>query len=212
MCAERAHPEDPAFQDRWIWRRRLKGLLPWPMFVRSPWRKAFFERYRFCHSYAIGKRVLDVPCGVGWGTSLLERTTLLTGLDLSEDAIRYAKEHYGDRADFHTADMRKLPFVDASFDLVICLEGIEHVPVEVGAQFVREAARVLTDGGRLILTNPLPDSSRPPNSYHLHEYTQEGLEKLLEPCFRTERREVHEISGVSLIHYVGIVRRAEPTR
>ena len=199
MCAERVHPEDPAFQDRWTWRHWARSLLRWPTYVRSPWRKAFFDRYRFCQLYAVGKRVVDIPCGVGWGTSLLERTADLAGVDLSDDAARYAREHYGDKA-------------DESLDLVMCLEGIEHVPVEVGTRFVQEAARVLVSGGRLILTNPLPDPSRPSNPYHVHECTLEEIDGLLDPCFRRERREVRQIGGVSMIYYVGVVRREDTRR
>jgi SAM-dependent methyltransferase len=46
----------------------------------------------------------------------------------------------------------RLPFVDASFDTVVSMEGIEHFENQTG--FVRECARVLRPGGLLILTTP----------------------------------------------------------
>jgi SAM-dependent methyltransferase len=45
-----------------------------------------------------------------------------------------------------------LPFRDASFDALVCMEGIEHFEDQTG--FLRECARVLKPGGRLILTTP----------------------------------------------------------
>ena len=202
---ERAHPENPAFQDSWSWRRRVRGLVPCPRLVRSPWKQGMINRYKFCQPYAVGKRVLDVPCGCGWGTSFLRRTRRLLGIDLSLEAIQYAQNHYSDRADFMIADMRHLPFAAESFDLVICLEGIEHIPVEIGKQFIQEAARVLSVGGRLILTNPLPDPKRSPNPYHVHEYELEELGELLEPEFKTELQKVRSVGGVSIVYYVGEV-------
>ena len=205
--AERAHPENPDFRDRWIWQRRVRGLVPWPRLVRSPWKCGLIARYEFCQPYATGRRVLDIPCGVGWGTSLLRRTRRLVGADVNGEAIEYAQSHYSDKAVFLAVDMRKLPFANESFDLVICLEGIEHVPVDVGEQFVREATRVLSTSGRIILTNPVPDPKRPPNPYHVHEYELEELETLLQPWFKTELCQIREIGGVSIVYYVGEVRK-----
>lgn len=207
--SERAHPEDPEFQDRWIWKRRWQGKISLPHLVRSPWRKGLIERYNFCQPYAEGKRVLDIPCGVGWGTSFLRGTRRLVGIDLSEEAIDYATQHYSDTAEFQVGDMTQLAFQDESFDLVICLEGIEHVPTEVGRKFVRQAARVLTPSGRIIVTNPLPDPKRQPNPYHIHEYELEELRALLEPFFYTEREEVRDIGGVSIVYYVGCRHEGE---
>lgn len=46
--AERAHPQDPGFKDRWF------GL------VKSKYKERLFERYRFSFPYIEGKRVLDI--------------------------------------------------------------------------------------------------------------------------------------------------------
>jgi len=208
--AERAHPKDAEFQDRWVWSRRFKGVIPWPHLLRSTWKQGLIARYRFCQPYAVGKRVLDVPCGVGWGTSLLRGTGRLVGADISEEAIQYAQTHFGDRAEFRLGDMQHLPFADASFDLVICVEGIEHVAVNVAEQFIREAVRVLSAAGRIILTNPLPDRDRPPNPYHIHEYELEELETLVEPWFKIELREVRTVGSVRITYFVGEVHRRTP--
>jgi ubiquinone/menaquinone biosynthesis C-methylase UbiE len=205
--AERAHPEDLDFHDRLVWQWRWKGRIPLPQIVRSPWKKGLRARYEFCQPYTVGKSVLDIPCGVGWGTSLLRGAHRLVGIDLSEDAIDYAKQHYGEKVKFQVGDMSQLPFADETFDLVLCLEGIEHVPVDIGRRFVRETARVLTPSGNIIVTNPLPDPNRPPNPYHVHEYALDDLDALLKPFFQNEVQEVFDIDGVMIVYYVGRVEK-----
>jgi ubiquinone/menaquinone biosynthesis C-methylase UbiE len=96
-----------------------------------------------------------------------------------------------------------LPFSINEFDLVICLEGIEHVPIEIGKQFIQESARILSDDGKIVLTNPLPDPVRPPNPYHIHEYDLEELEVFLKPYFEKQLEEIRKIGGVSIVYYVG---------
>lgn len=82
---------------------------------------------------------------------------------MNGEAIEYPQSHYSDKAVFLARNTRKLPFANESFDLVICLEGIEHVPVDVGKQFVSEGTRVLSISGGIILPNPLADP-KPPGS------------------------------------------------
>lgn len=204
--SERAHPDDPDFQDRWVWRRRFRGMIPWPHHERNIWKQGLMVRYKFCQPYARGKRVLDIPCGVGWGTYLLRQTVRLVGVDLSEESIEYARSHYRNKADFVVGNMEHLLFDDRSFDLMICLEGIEHVPVELAERFIQEAARVLSPSGRIILTNPIPDPDRAPNPYHIHEYTQKEFDSLLDPCFKTELCQIRKCENVSIIYYVGQVK------
>ena len=58
-----------------------------------------------------------------------------------------------ERPDFIFADMsKKLPFENNSFDIVVCLEGIEHLidPVD----FIKEVSRVCKDGGKVFISTP----------------------------------------------------------
>lgn len=201
--AERAHPEDPAFQDRWVWKRALCGWLRYPLLERSPWKRGLIKRYAYCQPYVRGKRVLDVPCGCGWGTAMLRGVCALTGVDRSQQAIDYARRRYAGHGQFQIGDMEHLAFRNESFDVVMCLEGIEHVPVETAHRFVDEAERVLSPDGLIIVTNPIPDLDRLPNPYHCHEYDKEELVELLGRRFEPCVVEVQEVFGVEIVYYVG---------
>jgi len=174
--AERAHPDDPGFQEGWRW-RRLWGILPWPQRKRNEYRRAVIWRYQWADGFCAGKRVLDIPCGMGWGTSLIRSAAQVTGLDISPEAVAEARRRYGnDRMRFETGTMAELGFPAGAFDVVCCLEGIEHVPLDVGRRFLEESRRVLAPGGRLLLSSPYcrtrPHSGNP---YHLHEYGPEEI-------------------------------------
>lgn len=187
--AERAHPDDPAFQGT-VYEERLR------------------DRYARCQPYVQGRDVLDVPCGAGWGSSLLSGYASLTGLDIDADAIAFATQRYpGIR--FVTGPMEALPFEDASFDVVLCLEGLEHVFASDARAFLRQARRVLRPGGRLILTAPLLNAGKHSgNPYHLYEFREPELRAMLEPLFELELFETFEGGDGPTVRSIGVARDA----
>ena len=74
-----------------------------------------------------------------------------------------------------------LDFEDGSFDFVITFQVIEHIDDD--AAFVREIARVLRPGGRLILTTPNAPMSLTRNPWHVREYRIDELRRLLSEAF-----------------------------
>ena len=90
-----------------------------------------------------GKRVLDVPAGIGWVGEELARA----GADAVLGDINDEKPTFT-RVDLE----RPLLFGDDCFDAVICCEGIEHVysPWHLMSEF----GRVLKPGGILVITTP----------------------------------------------------------
>jgi SAM-dependent methyltransferase len=97
-----------------------------------------------------GKKVLEVGCGRGGGAAFLHRTgkpEAMTGIDFSAQAIALCRERYKrDGLGFVAGDAEKLPFPDASFDLVVNVES-SHCYGSMPA-FLREVHRVLKPGGR----------------------------------------------------------------
>src|SRR6185369_4771330 len=76
----------------------------------------------------------------------------VTGIDFSSDVVDRAQRR-DPRLVTQTADIRRLPFEDGSFDLVVSLSTIDHLDsVEQMQEAVIELARVLTPEGTLVLT------------------------------------------------------------
>jgi SAM-dependent methyltransferase len=198
--AERAHPDDPSFRDRWtpFW---LFGFIPCIRFARSPYRQALLWRYQWASEFCQRKDVLDIPCGMGWGTSLLEGARSLLGVDLSREAIEDARQRYGAQARFEVGDMAALPTTDASVDVVCCMEGIEHVPDDVATTFLAECHRVLRPGGQLLLSSPyLATGKHSGNPFHLHEYQPSEIRAVVQPWFTVEDEITRTVDRLQVLY------------
>ena len=95
------------------------------------------------------KRILDLGCGTGGVLAHLDPLGWSVGIDPSEEARHYCRERGVPMAQASGAD---LPFADQTFDGMLALDVIEHVEDDVA--LLREARRVLTPDGVLIVTVP----------------------------------------------------------
>jgi SAM-dependent methyltransferase len=94
-------------------------------------------------------RCLDVGCGTGFHLPLLRNLGWTpTGVDLSEDQLRFAHQRAGEFAELILADATDLPFGDDAFDLVF--SAFTHTDMDDFAAVVAEGARVLAPGGRFV--------------------------------------------------------------
>lgn len=143
------------------------------------------KRYRFALQYCAAKRVLDAACGVGYGSALLaERAAEVVGVDLSEEAIAYARSRYAQpNVEFRVEDLQALSLDDRSFDVVCSFETLEHLPDRDA--FLGHVARVLRDEGVLVLSTPRVDETTesPDNPHHFVEYSRRDFEELLRRSF-----------------------------
>jgi len=137
------------------------------------------ERYQFAARHLEPGRVLDIACGVGYGSRLLgdARPDLtVLGVDVSAEAVRYANERYGDaRVSFREADAMTFAS-DDPFASVVSLETIEHLPDPAG--FVDNVLRFLRPGGVFVASVPTTPSVDA-NPHHLHDFTRAKLEALV---------------------------------
>jgi len=101
--------------------------------------------YRLCAPLLPTGRVLDLGCGIGHSFSALEPRESV-GVDRSAEALA------GQDRPTVVADMRDLPFSDASFASVLAVQSIEHVPDP--ERVLEEVVRVLERGGVAILSTP----------------------------------------------------------
>ena len=94
--------------------------------------------------------LLDAGCGSGRTLVELARYGDVSGIDASPVAVQAAQRRGFD--DVRHGSVEELPFADESFDVVTCLDVIEHTPDDV--RVLRELLRVTRPGGAAIITVP----------------------------------------------------------
>lgn len=101
-----------------------------------------------------GGRWLDLGCGPGGVSfSVADKVDEVVAIDPDSETIRIAKTLFQKpNIQFRQADFFEAGLKDSSFDGVLFLEVIEHVPEPY--RFLREIRRVLKPGGKLILSTP----------------------------------------------------------
>lgn len=128
--------------DRWWsdeirWVRTLKNMVPG--------RLSWFDR----HIDWAGKAVLDLGCAGGFMAEALDdRGARVTGLDPAAEAIAAARahaDHAGRSIRYDTGVGEALPYPDATFDAVVCVDVLEHV-TDLD-RVLAEVSRVLKPGG-----------------------------------------------------------------
>jgi 2-polyprenyl-3-methyl-5-hydroxy-6-metoxy-1,4-benzoquinol methylase len=98
-----------------------------------------------------GKRCLEIGCATGEFSALLHRKGLdATAIDISEEAIRHAKDRFPN-VDFKCGDVASI-VPGGNFDLVCAFEVIEHVLSP--RKFLEQIAGLLSNGGVVVLSTP----------------------------------------------------------
>jgi cyclopropane fatty-acyl-phospholipid synthase-like methyltransferase len=108
-----------------------------------------------------GKTLLDVACGAGGPALRIAAITGCTvvGIEVHELAVTTARSlaaerGLAERAEFRSEDAnRPLPFSDASFDAITCIDAINHFSDR--PRVIAEWARLLKPGGQLLFTDPI---------------------------------------------------------
>lgn len=158
-----------------------------------PWvRHQHLMRYRWARELTRGLRVIDAACGTGYGAPILLESGAVSvdGFDLSAEAVAEARKLYGrSGATFEVGDVTTLPVADASYEIYVSFETLEHV--EADEAMLAEAARVLEPGGKLLCSTPNREVMNPGktigdgsfNPHHVREYSHTELRDLLERHF-----------------------------
>lgn len=147
------------------------------------------NRYHFASSLTNNKVVLDVACGMGYGSDYLIKNGAkkVIGLDISEESIIFAKNSYkNSNLTFIEGDAAtKLPFEDDYFDVVVSFETIEHI--KEYKNFLNECKRVLKTGGVFICSTPnkryTSEILKKSNPYHIIEFYPEDFQNLINEHF-----------------------------
>jgi SAM-dependent methyltransferase len=126
----------------------------------------------------VSGRILDLGCGTGGVLQHLGVFGDAIGLDPAPEAAKYCARR---DVPMVVGSGMELPFADASFDAVLALDVIEHVPDDVA--LLREAQRILRPGGVLLVTVPaLPWlwSAHDDVNHHYRRYTLKTLRRSLQ--------------------------------
>jgi SAM-dependent methyltransferase len=125
-----------------------------------------------------GARVLDAGCGSGRTLDDLERYGRVSGLDLSAEAVAVARERH---PDVRQGRVEAIPFDDGSFDLVTCLDVLEHTLDD--RRTLAELRRVTRPGGHLLLTVPAY-----PSLWSVHDVANGHHRRYRPPALRAAAR------------------------
>ncbi len=171
--------------------------------VEGDIRLEHMHRYIAARRIVGGKRVLDIACGEGYGSDLLaEVAATVIGVDIDEASVSHAELTYRrSNLRFLSGDIVAIPLDDASVDVVVSFETIEHLVDH--RSMMLEIKRVLVPDGVLVLSSPdrheYSDVPKYKNPFHLRELYQSELIALLQEHFRN-----HAIYG-QRVHYASIL-------
>lgn len=152
-------------------------------------------------------KVLDIACGFGTGSAHLKNSgaDIVTGVDISEDAIAHCQDKYSNinNLTFLSGDALGLEFDKNSFDLIVTIHTMEHVIDD--KSFLQRLHSWLKNNSRIVLEVPLlmkypfAESSEPYGDAHIREYDTNELLELFANYF-----EIIEAFGVCRGFYTDI--------
>lgn len=158
-------------------------LIPSKLDLSDPFQKEIYDchadKYRFAALFVKDRRVLNVACGAGYGSSILYRegkAASVLGVDIDEDIINYAKREYGGEG---------ISFVCAGFDEIGDVEGFGAI-VSINTleylsdpwRFLRHLRGLLSEKGELVISThitPVTDF----NPFVRHDFSRGKFHRLL---------------------------------
>ncbi len=169
-----------------------------------------WHRYAWASRLVAGRRVVDAACGEGYGSAMLcQHAASVIGFDLDQESIDHADRRYqASNLEFRQADCTRLPLADASVDVVVSFETLEHL--EAQDALLAEFRRVLTPDGFLLLSSPdrktYSDETGYDNPFHVRELYRDELESLLGrhfPAYRLFGQKLVFVSAVWALEGAG---------
>ena len=166
---------------------------------------ALEHKHRYLHAamYVQGKDVLDIASGEGYGSAILSNAAKsVIGVDISPEAVAHSQNKYvAHNLQFCLGSADAIPLPDASVDMVVSFETIEHH--DKHEEMFLEFKRVLRPNGVLCISSPdhheysvIPGYQ---NEYHVKELTLEEFDTLLARHFTHYKRTGQRVAYGSVI-------------
>ena len=138
-----------------------------------------YERYLFATNYIVGKEVIDIACGAGYGSHILKKAGAksVIGLDISLENISHARHKYNEPDLGYRCHDAEQQLQETDIDVIISFETIEHV--NRFELVLRNFYSALKSSGLLLISSPnrkltdpyLGPNDKPSFQYHVREFT-----------------------------------------
>lgn len=176
------------------------------------WHKEKFLTFDKITSGLKPKNILDIGSNAGIMTvKIADRFphSRITGVDVFKDAINYAKKRYPG-IKFMVADAQTLPFNNKEFDLIFCLETLEHIVLPETA--LNEIYRCLSKEGRVVISMDSGNwlfsiiwffwtrfgRGRVWRESHLYQFNKNKLKKMIVGCNFIIEKEINSHFGLAV--------------
>ncbi|SPM37703.1 Ubiquinone/menaquinone biosynthesis C-methylase UbiE [Mycobacterium rhizamassiliense] len=157
--------------------------------IENYWFRRHEVVYQRLAKRCVGREVLEAGCGEGYGADLIaDVARRVVAVDYDAAAVGHVRGRYP-RVEVMQANLAELPLPDASVDVVVNFQVIEHLWDQ--GQFVAECARVLRPSGLLMMSTPnritfSPGRDTPINPFHTRELNAREMTELLEDAGLTD--------------------------
>ncbi len=191
---ERIHPQNSS----WIY----KGTI-----------NQHVKRYEYAATEGVGKKVLDIACGTGYGCSILANVAeSVVGIDISSDVVEIAKKEFPDKKIiFQQGDASRIEFPDNTFDTITSFETIEHLPKDKVDKYLSELFRVLKPGGLIYISSPDSEGfslgEQSSNHFHVQEFTSQNFYNLISNYFIVYKVLAQETASVKVVRFIQWIAR-----
>lgn len=155
--------------------------------INEYWTLEHLHRYAIVKDLVIGKNILDIACGEGYGSNILSSYAKnVVGIDISDEAINHAKKKYKKHnLQFKQGSATFIDLPDTSIDIIISFETIEHLKEH--DEMLQQFKKVLKRDGILIISSPdkknYSDKPGYANPFHLKELYKNEFEILIKKYF-----------------------------
>jgi 2-polyprenyl-3-methyl-5-hydroxy-6-metoxy-1,4-benzoquinol methylase len=152
------------------------------------WYRRHLAVYEWIGARVIGKRVLDMACGEGYGSAALARgAAYVLGVDANPEAFEHARLRYARQNLSFERGMVENHGEPGDYDAVVFLQTIEHVQDPVAV--LRHFRSLLAPGGSVYVSTPNlltlapPGAEKSSNPWHVKEYRSHEFDALCRTVF-----------------------------